>query len=124
MDRQIIVVTREAHLRDSLVRVCSGQGCSVGTADSVAIGLEIAARGPVCAVVADASLQVVGDGVGLAKAIHKQNPDAQCFLIVKEDPAHDMKSEDSEPWLRFIHTPIPMLRFAAELVDVIHESCG
>jgi DNA-binding response OmpR family regulator len=47
MDRQIIIVTRDAQLRDALERVCSGQGYRVETADSVATALEIAVRWPV-----------------------------------------------------------------------------
>ena len=124
MERQIIIVTRDAQFRDAIERVCSGQGHRVETADSVATALEIAVRRPVCVMVADASLQVVGDGVGLAKAMHEQNPDVKCFLVVDKESSDISNSADNEPWLRFVHKPIPMLRLSADLVDVINESCG
>ena len=123
MERQIIIVTHNAQFRDALERVCSGQGCRVETADSVAVALEIAVRRPVCVIVANASLQVVGDGVGLAKVIHDQNPDAKCFLIVDKESSDVSNSAANEPWLRFVHKPIPMLRFSADLVDVIKIFC-
>ena len=124
MERQIIIVTRDAQFRDAIERVCSGQGRRIETADSLATALKIAVRMPVCVLVADASLQFVGDGVGLAKAIHMQNPDVKCFLVIDKESSDVSNSADDEPWMRFIHKPIPMLRFSADLVDVIHESCG
>ncbi len=124
MERQIIIVTCDAQFRDAIERVCAGQGRRIETADSIATALKIAVRRPVCVMVADASLQVVGDGVGLAKAIHMQNPDVKCFLVVDKASSDVSNSAVNEPWLRFVHKPIPMLRFSADLVDVINASCG
>jgi DNA-binding NtrC family response regulator len=115
-------VSCDAQIRDALKRVCSGRGCRVETSDSVATALKIADRGLICVMVADATFQVVGDGVGLAKAIHVQNPEVKCFLVVDKESSDVSYSADNEPWLRFIHKPIPMLRFSADLVDVIAKS--
>jgi DNA-binding NtrC family response regulator len=104
--------------------VCSGQGRRVETADSIATALKIAVRRPVCVMIADAAVQVVGDGVGLAKAVHMQNPNVKCFLIADKNSSDVSNSTVNEPWLRFVHKPIPMLRFSADLVEVINESCG
>jgi DNA-binding NtrC family response regulator len=122
VNRQIIIANRDTQFRDALKRVCSGRGCRVETSNSVATALEIAGRRRVCILVVDASIQDVGDGVGLAKAIHEQSPDAKCFLIVDRDSTDDSSSADNEPWLRFVHKPISMLRFSADLVDVIAKS--
>jgi DNA-binding NtrC family response regulator len=122
MDPQIILVTRDLHLRDALKRVCSGQSCRVETALSVAAAMEIAARGPVCILVTDASLEATGDGAGLVKTIHEQNAGTKCFLIVDENSSDVLEFTDNEPWLRVIPAPVPMLQFAAKLVDAIHES--
>ena len=124
MEQQIIIVTRDVQLRDAVERVCVGQGRRVETADSVVAALEIAVRRPVCVMVADASLHDVGDGVELAKAVHEQNPDVKCFLFIDKESSDVSNSMDNEPWLRFVHTPIPMLRFSADLDRVINESCG
>ena len=124
MERSIIIVTRDAQFRDAIELVCSGQGHRVETADSVAVALGVAVRKPIFVMVADVSLHVPGDGVELAKVLHDLNPDVQCFLVVDKKSADVATSADSEPWLRFIHKPIPMLRFSADLVEVIHESCG
>ena len=122
MDPQIILATRDLHLRDALIRVCSGQNCRVETAESVAAALKIAARGPVCSLVTDITPMATGDGAELVETIHEQNAGAKCFLIVDEDSSDLLKSTDNKPWLRVIPAPVPMLQFAAELVDAIHES--
>ena len=124
MERHVFIMIRDTQLRIGLRRACWGQGRRVETADSVATALEIAVRRPVCVMVADASLQVFGDGLGLAEAIHEQNPDVKCFLVVDKESSDVSNSADNEPWLRFVHKPIPMLRFSAALDRVINESCG
>ena len=123
MVRQIILVTGDTQFRDALQRVCSGQGCRVETADCVATALEVAARRPICVMVADVSLQELGDGLGLAKAIHEQDPDAKCFLIVDKEFSDISRLAVNELWLRFVYKPIAMLRFSVDLVDVIN-ACG
>jgi DNA-binding NtrC family response regulator len=122
MQRQIVIVTRDSQFRDALKRVCSGQGDRVETADSIATALKLAAKMPVCVVIADVTIQTAGDGVRLARVIHAQNPDAKCFLIVDDGSADIAGSTKNESWLRFIHKPIPMLQFAADLVDTVSES--
>jgi DNA-binding NtrC family response regulator len=77
---------------------------------------------PVCVVVADVTIQTAGDGVRLARIFHAQNLDAKCFLIVDDESADIASSAGNEPWLRFIHKPIPMLQFAANLVNAVSES--
>ena len=77
---------------------------------------------PVCALVADVSAQDTGDGVGLAKAIHAQNPDSQCMLIVGEESSETLYSARHEPWLRIVPKPISMLQFSADVVDAIEHS--
>jgi hypothetical protein len=72
--------------------------------------------------VADASFQDPGDGVGLAKALHERNPDTKCFLIVDRESPNLLRSVEEEPWLCFIHKPIHMLQFASEVVDAIAKS--
>ena len=121
MRRQIIIATRDTQFRDSLKRVCSGQGCRIETADSVATALEIADHEPVCVMITDLSLQDVGDGVGLANAIHSRNNDATCFLVVDKESSDISSTAEAESWLKFIHKPISMLRFAAAVVDAIAD---
>ncbi|MBT6153484.1 MAG: response regulator [Planctomycetaceae bacterium] len=122
MQRQIVIVTRDSQFRDALKRVCSGQGDRVETADSIATALKIAAQIPVCVTIADVTIQTAGDGVRLARVIHTQNPDVKCFLIVDDGSADIASSARNEPWQRFIHKPISMLQFAADLVDAVSES--
>jgi DNA-binding NtrC family response regulator len=122
MQRQIVIVTRDAQFRDALKRVCSGQGDRVETADSIATAMKFASRMPVCVVIADVTIQTAGDGVRLARVIHAQNPDVKCFLIVDDGSAEVASSVKSEPWLHFVHKPIPMLQFATNLVDAVSES--
>ena len=122
MERQIIIVASNAQFRSAFKRGCSGLSCRVETVDTVDAALEIAVHRPVCVLVADVSIQYVGDGLGLAKAIHDQNPDAQCFLVVDEEFSDVLSSEENKPWLRFVHRPVPMLRFAADVVDAIAKS--
>ena len=124
MEQQILLVTCNAQFRDALKRVCSGQGCRVETADSLAAALEIVGRRPVCVLVTDASLHDVDDGLGLAEAVHKQYSDVKCFLVVGNESSNVSGSASNDPWLRFVHKPIPMLRFSADLVGMIKESCG
>ena len=122
MERQIIIVASNAQFRSAFKHGCSGLGCRVETVDTVDTALEIAVHRQVCVLVADVSIQDVGDGLGLAKAIHDQNPDAQCFLVVDEEFSDVLSSAENEPWLRFVHKPIPILRFAADVVEAIKES--
>ncbi len=120
--QQIIIVTRDAPFRDALRRACSGQGCRVETAETVEIASEIASRRKVCVMIADASIQDEGDGVGLARAIHGQNPASKCFLIVGEESPSVLGAAENEPWLRLVVKPIRMLQFAADVVDAVLES--
>ena len=122
MEQQIIIVTCDTQFRDALELVCSGLGHRIETADSVATALRVAARMPVCVVVADVSIQAVGDGVRLARVIHTQNPCARCFLIVDGGSTDVLGSVDNEPWLRFVHKPISMLQFAADVIDAVAKS--
>ena len=122
MERQIIIVTGNSQLRDAIKRVCSGQNCRVETADTVATALKIAARTPICVMIADVSIQNVGDGVELAKTFHDHNPDAKCFLIVDEESSDVLSSAENEPWLHFVYKTIPMLRFSVDVVEAIKES--
>ena len=115
-------MAHDSQFRDALKRVCSGQGDRVETADSIATALKIAAQMPVCVAIADVTIQTAGDGVRLARVIHAQNPGAKCFLIVDDGSADIAGSTKNESWLRFIHKPIPMLQFAADLVDAVSES--
>ncbi len=122
MDRQIIIVSRDAQFRNAFKRGCTCQSCRVETADTVTTALDIAENMPVCVVVAEVSIEEFGDGVGLADALHDQNPEAKCFLIVDEEFSFILSSLENQPWLRFVHKPIPMLRFAADVVDAIEKS--
>ncbi len=119
MERQIFIMIRDTHFRIALRRLCCGLGYRVETARSVATALEIASCIPVCLIVADVSVQDVGDGVDLAEAIHEQNPDAKCFLIVDGESSDVLSSAENQPWLRFAHKPFPMLQFAADVVEAI-----
>ena len=71
MQRQIIIFTGDTQFRDALKRVCSGQGCQVETADSAESALEIASLVTKCVVIADASGQDEGDGVGGHIVLHE-----------------------------------------------------
>lgn len=122
MEPQIIIVSGDAQFRDALERVCAGHGHRIETADSVTTGLEVAVRHWVSVMVADASLQVGGDGVGLAKAIHDQNPDMKCFLVVEKNSSYVSNSTDNESWLRFVQRPISMLRFTTDVLEAIEQS--
>jgi|GEM_PF-2504286 DNA-binding NtrC family response regulator len=122
MQRQVVIVTRDSQFRDALKRVCSGQGDPVETADSIATALKIASQMPVCVAIADVTIQTAGDGVRLARVIHAQNLGAKCFLIVDDGSAEIASSVKNEPWQRFVYKPIPMLQFAADLVDAVSES--
>ena len=119
MQRQIIIFTGDTQFRDALKRVCSGQGYRIETVDSAESALEIASLVTKCVVIADASGQDEGDGVGLASAIHEQNPAAKCFLVVDEDSPDVLSSVENEPWLRVVYKPIRMLQLSADVIDAI-----
>ena len=124
MEQQVIIVTCDAQFRAALQRVCSGGGGRIETTHCIETALEIADRCPVCLMVAEVSLQVAGDGLRLAKTMHKKNPDMKCFLVVDKDDIEVAKSTIDEPWLCFEYRPIRMLRFSVELIDVMKEPRG
>ena len=98
MERQLIIVSRDDQFRTALRRVCSGLGCRVETTRSVETALEIAVRRPVGVVVADISIQEPGDGEGIVKSVHEQNPDAVCFLIIDAESTDVSSLAENERW--------------------------
>jgi DNA-binding NtrC family response regulator len=122
MERQVVIVARDAQVRRALGRLCRGRGCRVETVRSLKTTLEITSRIPTGVLVVDVSVQDLDDGVDLARAIHERNPDAKCFLIANRESSDVIESAEDEPWLHVVHKPIPMLRFASDVADAIAKS--
>ena len=122
MERQTLIVAPDAHLRRALGRLCRDQDCRVETVRSVAMAWTIMDRIPIRMLVIDVSVQGEREGVELAHAIHDRNLGASCFLIVSGESSDRVGSTEDKPWLRFYRKPIPMLRFASDVVDAIAKS--
>ena len=122
MDRQIIIVTRDRAFGEALLRACSGQGCQVRTTNSVSESLMFASESPVSVLIADASIENINDGFDLAKKIRQLASDVIGFLIVDETSTGLAEAVTNESWIRLVEKPVRMLRFSADVVDVIARS--
>ncbi len=121
-DQQIIIVTRDRTFRDALRRTCTDQGCHVESAGSVADARELSTRMPVCVVISDNTLHSPDDGLQLARDIRGDHPDVTCFLIADHDNGEHEDAMKDEAWMRIVRKPIRMLRFSADIVDVVAKS--
>jgi DNA-binding NtrC family response regulator len=122
MEREILIVASDAHLRRALGRLCRDQGCRVEAVRSIAMAWNIMDRIPIRVLIADVSVQNEREGVELAHVIHDRNTGANCFLIVNGESSNFVGSTEDTPWLRFFHKPIPMLRFASDIAEAITKS--
>ena len=119
MERQILIVSSDLQFRDALKLVCENQTCQVEAVTSVEDALKIAVQIPICLVIADATVEEIGDGVSLALAFHEYHPQAAFFIIVDEDSLGMVGTVQQKPWVKIVPKPVQMLQFSADVVEAI-----